>query len=1556
MTEATYVMVVDDDEALRESVCELLVEDGFRAVCVEDGDAALSRLRTDPDKPDVILLDLMMPVMNGWEFREEQLRDPGLARIPVVLMTARRDVDAAPGAEVLHKPIKLDKLLDAVRRQAARAKRGGEVAPPVRTHWEEAPRAARPPGLRGEAPERADGRSLFSGGGELGRRMAAMDWAKTALGPVEAWPRSLRTCVRIVLTSRQPMFVWWGEGLVNLYNDAYTSIIGGKHPEALGQPAAQVWRELWDEIGPRAERAMRASEGTYDEALLLIMERHGYPEETYYTFSYSPVPNDEGGTGGILCANTDDTQRIVGKRQLSLLRELAGRTTEDRTVADVSASSATALATNPRDLPFALVYVLADDGRTARLETAAGIDRGGRAAPEYIDVDDASSWPVGEVLQRRVTRVVTDLESRFGPLPTGAWNRPPASAALVPIAPSTETGRAGVLVVGMNPYRLFDDGYRGFLELVAAHLAASLANAQAHEEEKRRAEALAELDRAKTAFFSNVSHEFRTPLTLMLGPTRDLLAGVHGEIAPEQREQLDVLHRNGLRLQKLVNALLDFSRLEAGRVDACYEETDLAAVTREIASGFQSAFERVGLGFVIDCAPVDEPVFVDRDMWEKIVLNLLSNALKFTFDGRIELSLRDEGDRVALRVTDTGVGIDASDVPRLFVRFQRIGVARARTHEGSGIGLALVQELARLHGGAATVESILGEGTTFTVTIPKGVTHLPKDRLNTARDRASTAAGATPFVEEALRWGPAEFDDAAGRSSSSMGDARDDRRATNSLPTKRILLADDNADMRDYVRRHLERHWQVESVEDGARALAAARSHPPDLIVTDVMMPELDGFELLRELRSDDRTRGIPVIMLSARAGDEAKVEGLASGAEDYLTKPFSARELVARVRTHLELAQLRNEIHAQQHHLYLLFSEAPAPIAVLRGEQLVFEMANALYLTLCGRDDIVGKPLLQVLPELEGQGVNELLLEVMRTGEAYVGTEMLLKLDRDGDGVLHDTFWTFTYAPLRSPSGVVDRVMAFCNDVTEQALARWRVEENQERFWRIITQVRAGIAETDLTGRVTLTNARYRELVGRSEEELHQLRLLDFTHEDDLARSQAAFTKLLEDGVPFEIEKRYLKPDGSIVWVQKSASRIEDESGQPRGAAVVTIDITQRKYAERALKESEERFRNMAEHAPVMVWVTGPDGRCTYLSRSWYAFTGQAPGAGLGFGRLDVVHPEDRTQVERMLTLSKGPHESFRVEYRVRCAHGGYGWVLDSAAPTFGTNGELLGYIGSVLDVSAQKLVAREREARVAEMERAVRFSEMFIGILGHDLRNPLSAITMAANLLEGRADSDKIAKPVSRIAVSADRMERMISQLLDFTRIRLGHGLPLQRSRVDLAALCRCVIEELEPVQKREIRLEVIGDVTGEWDGDRLSQLVSNLAANACQHGTPGAEVSIRIEGFPGDGVRVEIQNRGAVPPELLQVLFEPLRHSGERPAKRLGSSGLGLGLYITQQIAVAHGGSIRVESSDGAQTRFVVELPRTAPQATTPVFDVNLTACGSPTTQNDTTESFD
>jgi PAS domain S-box-containing protein len=891
-----------------------------------------------------------------------------------------------------------------------------------------------------KGPDAVSANLLFSGGGELGARMREMDWSRTPLGRVEEWPQSLRTCIRIILTSRQPMFVWWGDELINLYNDAYRSIVGGKHPQALGQPARVVWREIWDQVAPRAESAMRSNEGTYDESLLLIMERYGYREETYYTFSYSPVPNDQGGTGGIICANTDDTERIIGERRIRLLRELAAQTADARNWQEACRLSALGLAGNPQDICFALIYVQSESRIGLELASTLHLQPSHPAAPSTMQLDSASTWPAEEAMRSHEIQLVHDLNRLFPDLPSAAWDQPPHTAAVLPLSPSGDKGRAGIVVVGLNPYRLPGDSYTGFLKLLAGQISASIANAEVYEQERRRAEALAELDRAKTIFFSNVSHEFRTPLTLMLGPLEDLLNTYRGRIPPAALEQIETVHRNGVRLLKLVNTLLDFSRIEAGRIQALYRPVDLASRTAELASVFRSAMERAGLTYRIDCQPLPQPVYVDLEMWEKIVLNLLSNAFKFTLTGEVSLTLRPVDGHAELCVHDTGTGIPEAELPRIFERFHRIEGAAGRTHEGTGIGLALVDELVRLHGGVVEADSRVGQGTTFRVKIPFGAAHLPADRIASQGALRDSTLGAAPFVQEALRWLPG----GAGGEEPLVKDLANENLgllvAQPELPEgkkARVLLADDNRDMREYVERLLGRRYEVTSVSDGEEALASILANPPDLVLTDIMMPRLDGLGLIRELRARSATAALPVIMLSARAGEEAESEGLEAGADDYLVKPFTARELMARVGAHISMYRLRLELMQKEHELRMKAEAAETQYrAILESisEGFVFidrdwriQYANEQWAALGNLPlaNALSSNLWEIFPELHASTFGRAYRAAMETGTVVRLEEYYPPLNR---------WFHVNIYPSR------DGISVFAQDVTERRIQQERL------------------------------------------------------------------------------------------------------------------------------------------------------------------------------------------------------------------------------------------------------------------------------------------------------------------------------------------------------------------------------------------------------------------------------------------------------------------------------------------------------------------------------------
>jgi PAS domain S-box-containing protein len=748
---------------------------------------------------------------------------------------------------------------------------------------------------------------VFRADQEIGRDLAAVDWTSTPLGPVDGWPQSLRTSVNILLASRFSMWMAWGPDLTFFCNAAYRrDTLARKYPWALGRPASEVWAEIWTDIGPRIESVLSTGEATWDVALMLILERSGYPEETYHTFSYSPLRDEEGAVVGMLCVVSEETDRVIGERRMATLRDLGSDPSVVRTERQMLDFASGQLADNPYDLPFTLTYLFDDDG-DVRLAGVSGIAPGHPAALGTIEASGNSVWPVQQAAHGEPG--VIELDGVALDLPTGAWDEPPSHALAVPLL---QQGGAplGFLVAALNRYRPLDEAYRGFVELVAGHIAAGVGSARSYQAQQQRAEELAELDRAKTAFFSNVSHEFRTPLSLILGPV-DHLRSRPGGIDEPARQELELVHRNALRLAKLVNTLLDFSRIQAGRMQARFEPVDLPVVTAELASVFRSAIERAGLTFTVDCPPFDEPVYVDREMWEKVVLNLLSNALKFTVEGSVTVRVVREDAEAIVTVSDTGIGVPASEMPRLFERFHRIESAGARSTEGSGIGLALVKELVGLHGGSIAAHSQEGSGTTFTVRLPFGAAHLPTGEVTAPPStRAISGVIAEPYVQEALRWLPTIAD--SGSDSGSDTSTRSTMTAVTLAETgtarARVLLADDNADMREYLTNLLHTSgYEVRAVTDGQRALEEVRVALPDIVISDVMMPRLDGLQLLAALRTDPRTVALPVLLLSARAGLEASIEGLLAGADDYLVKPFAAAELLARVHANVELARLRN-------------------------------------------------------------------------------------------------------------------------------------------------------------------------------------------------------------------------------------------------------------------------------------------------------------------------------------------------------------------------------------------------------------------------------------------------------------------------------------------------------------------------------------------------------------------------------------------------------------------------------------------------------------------------
>ncbi len=748
--------------------------------------------------------------------------------------------------------------------------------------------------------------------GEMARRIRQFDWGSTSIGPFESWPTRWRNASQLIVDSGFPAALALGPDLLYLYNDAFIAIGGPeRHPAALGRPVKEVWKEIWPYLDTRFRDTLSTGRPTVETDILMPLERSGYLEETYMRLSFAVVRNDSGIPSGILCTATENTELVITRRQTDCLRRLATRCAAASSPREACRLAAAVLDSQRRDAPFALLY-LYDHGRGGLERVAtSGLGDIPEAIAPFVPLDTAGDpWPLAAVASRGEPALIEDVGRILGPALLSPEVLPQQGIALRVSSGSPESP-FGILVAGFNPMRPAGES-RQFLEDVAAHLGSAIGSARMKELAEERARHLTALDRAKTAFFSNVSHELRTPLTLLMGPLRQVLESV--SLEPQHKALLETAEQAVGRLHKLINSLLDFSRVEAGRADAHYQSTDLARLTADLAGMFRSVFECAKVTLVVDCPPTPEPAYVDPEMWAKIVHNLLSNALKFTLEGQVVIRLRTLSNHFELTITDTGCGIAGEDLTRIFQRFALVRAPRARTVEGSGIGLSLAQELTRLHGGSLEVSSELGRGSTFRVRIPRGYAHLPEDRVDTGRSPPPLASDSRLFVDEALGWLEANLEPCR-PASGARGSASDADRNT---VRERVLVVDDNAQMRQYLSRLLQERWQVETEPDGAAALEHVRLGRPDIVIADIMMPHMSGMEMLRALRAEAATADIPVLLLSARAGEEASVEGLQAGANDYLVKPFSRRELVARIEVLLaqarhRAAELRRRSDAEQ-------------------------------------------------------------------------------------------------------------------------------------------------------------------------------------------------------------------------------------------------------------------------------------------------------------------------------------------------------------------------------------------------------------------------------------------------------------------------------------------------------------------------------------------------------------------------------------------------------------------------------------------------------------------
>ncbi len=1335
---------------------------------------------------------------------------------------------------------------------------------------------------------------VFPGQSDSSRLLRSLDWSSSPLGPLEQWPQSLRTSVSICLNSAFPILVWWGPELVMLYNDAYAPIISNKHPQALGSPGQRVFPEVWDTIGPMLQAVMLRAQAVRADDLLLFLERNGYSEECYFTFSYSPILDESGGVGGVFTPVHETTEHVIGERRfrtLSMLSEVRADQAHD--VERACRALISSLSKNLVDLPFLAIYLFEKgSGRARRCAATEGLSY--HVAPEFAD--SASEWPpVSAVLRGDV--IVRPLNFVAAPqIPLGNWSRPVEQIAVLPLKSSRSEDAIGFLVVGLNPRKRLDQEYSSFLSLVADHASGAITDAEALEQERMRAEALAEIDRAKTVFFSNISHEFRTPLTLMAGPLHELLE--EHVLADPVRERLELAERNLQRLQRLVNNLLDFSRIEAGRIRAAFEPVDLEEFTRDLAGSFRSAFERAGLALEVIATGPLPPVSVDREMWEKIVLNLLSNAFKFTFTGGVRVELARVEDTVRVCVKDTGTGIPASELPHLFQRFHRVHGAVGRSIEGSGIGLALVQELVKLHQGRIEVESQEGVGTTFTVTIPLN-SHLPTlAPLRGAHGPALLSSRGEAFLSEAIRWLPG-------------GNRPDAIPVSGPIETgsrHSILLVDDNSDMRQYLARLLRQEFLIETAADGAEGLARIRAHRPDLVLSDVMMPVMNGIEMLAAIRRDPALTSLPVILLSARAEEEAEFEALQSGADDYIIKPFSARELFARVKSNLKIAQLRSAtetmLREREEELRFTIDLNPQIPWTADAEGRILDVSRKWL-------DITGLPRAAAL-QTAWQAIQhpDDLKQVQSLWERSVRTGEPLDCELRVLTASGSYRWMRLRAyPRRDDFGHVVKWYGTIEDIDDRKQTEQSLLESERRTR--VAQEAAGVLiwEWHEGEELIEWGPGVEKLYGRPPDALDFPTWLQALHPDDREPTLALLRHSIQTLQPYDAVYRVFWPDGSMHWLISKAEVTRDSLTGRAFLLGANIDITLRRKTEEALQESEVQLREVLERTTDAVFVLNRDWVFTYLNPN--AAQLLASGRDLVGRNIWEEFPDgidstfEREYHRAMIDRVSTQFEEYYPQPLDK-------WFEVHAYPT------REGIAAFFRDITTR----RKSEQALRQSEKLAAAGRLAASI-SHEINNPLEAITNLLYLLENDSGMTPSGRSFLRMAQDeVTRVSHIANQTLRFYR-QSTRPTPVSMPDVieSVISLHNLRHRNAVPIQRQFRDSESFVAFEGE-----LRQVFANLVGNAADALLPNGKIILRIctstdWRLGRRGVRISVADNGhGMSRETMQRLFEPFFSTK-------GTIGTGLGLWVSKEIVEKHGGFIRVRSSPALPhkgTTFSVFLP--------------------------------
>jgi|GEM_PF-244403 len=1376
---------------------------------------------------------------------------------------------------------------------------------------------------------------FLTGGGELGALIRNYDWSASALGSPETWPQSLRMAIRMMLVSSQPIWVGWGRDLIKFYNDPYKAIVGGKHPWALGTPLAEVWKEIWPGIAPLLESVMEKNEGVYIESQLLIMERNGYPEETYYTYAFTPLEAEDGTVGGIICTNTDDTEKVMSARQLKTLSELGQNLTDALSPEDIIGQTMAALKNNPHDFPFALFYTVGEN-EAVLAGSSEPID--GSWFPEKIALNDPGrvACLLADTVATRRIQTLQDLGKDADKLPKGAWQDSPDKIIAIPILQNYSKDPLGLLVVGCNPYRLLDERYQSLLSLVADYVTGSFSNIQILQEVRKSQQQYQRLFLQAPAIINILTgpdHRFALfhPKNKEILGDKDYTGLSVREALPELQghvvmQMLDDVYRTG-RTVTMDEVPVELRNADGEMVLRYFN------ILYQPLRGMKGEIEGI-LNFALD---VTETVLsrkrIEQSGTEMKFVTDMMPQLVWATEANGYSSFFNKGwmDYTGLSFDDVkGDGwtqsLHPDDYEHAF-RIWRNAVElkgdyeveyRLRRYDGEyrwfvARGVPMKDEQGNI---------VKWYGTTTDIHEHK----LAADALRRSHERFDLVSRATQdaiwdwnLLTNEVVWNDAIY--------TLFGYGQDEVKETADWWVETI-----HPDDRDRVSHSI--HGVIDAAGDSwAEEYRFRCSDGTYKTVFD------RGF-----LIHDENGKSIRMLGSMQDITDRKRAETILAGQKQAFEQAVDGADLHAVLDTIIQTAE-KSTIAPVKASLLLLDKE---------GKHLLHGAAPSL--DKAYNDAIHG---IEIGPDVGSCGTAAYFGREVVVSD--IATDPLWKNFKDlalahglhacwstpifsSSGKVLGTF-AFYYGNVHTPSQQDIEIVSMLSksaglivewyqNIEERQEAEKAVLESEQRFRALADQspMIVYIVEPNAEATMSYFNKQWLDYTGQTFAEALGRAWDGIVHPDDVQQILDIYVPAFEKRQSYTLpEVRLRRHDGVYRWHTFKGNPRFMPTGEFMGYVGVGIDIHERKLAEESLQQSEEQFRTLADSIQNLAWMADAEGSVYWYNNRWYEYTGSDFEKMKGTGWQQVVHAEHAQEVIRTVAGAWKKGEPFELTFPMRRHDDEYRWFLVRVHPVKDSKGKVMRWVGTNTDIDDQKTIAEKLENLVAERTRELQRSnqdlQQFAHVASHDLKEPVRKIKTFATRLQDEYSEvlpDQGKSFVTKVQHATDRMIAMIEGVLSYSKIDSEQQ---AIEDIDLNEVFANVETDLELLmQQKGAKLTRGRLVSLQGASVLIYQLFYNLINNSLKFAKQTEAPVIAVSAWVNkeddtEFAYIRITDNGiGFHPEQADKIFNTFTrlHSKDK------YEGTGLGLSLCKKIAERHGGRIEATGERNKGATFTVVLP--------------------------------